>query len=92
LDGNERVDLVEAHWLKNIASCSKKRLSWTKTFPFIKIVVEKYTDVTMNAGSDVFPKIKHIYALESPALMAKKFGIVYPDVASELVKDGLWNG
>lgn len=89
LDGLEVVTVCELHWLRTIRRCSKKKLKLSKRFPFFKIETVYYTLVVMNSGSDILPKWRYIYALESPAVMARKFGIVYNDTAVDLVKDQL---
>lgn len=92
LDGFERGEVVELHWLDSIKRCSKKKLVLSRRFPFLKFGIVYYTDVILNSGTDMYPKWKHIYALESPAAMAKKFGIEYNDTTEELLKDQLEHG
>ena len=92
LDGLERGEVCELQWLNNIKRCSKKKLGFSRRFPFLKCEVVFYTDVVLNSGTDMYPKWKHIYALESPAAMAKKFGIEYNDTVVELMKDQLEHG
>ena len=89
IDGLEKVRFVEAHWLKQISRRRLKKLAFKKTFPFVGINTTEFTDVLMNSGSDILPEWKHIYALESPKLMAKKFGIEYQDVDIALIEDDL---
>ena len=92
LDGLEVGTVCELHWLKQIRRCSKKKLRLSKRFPFFKLETIYYTLVVMNSGSDIIPKWRYIYALESPAAMARKFGIEYNDTAATLVKDQLEYG
>ena len=92
LDGLERGEVCELQWLNNIKRCSKKKLVFSRRFPFLKCEVVYYTDVVLNSGTSMYPKWKHIYALESPAAMAKKFGILYNDTTEELLKDQLEHG
>ena len=92
LDGLERGEVVELQWLSNIKRSFKRKLVVTDNFPYIKIETIYYTDVVLNSGTDMYPKWKHIYALESPATMAKKFGIEYNDTVIELMKDQLEHG
>lgn len=89
LDGLERGEVVELHWLSNIKRSFKRKLVVTDNFPYIKIEPTYYTDVVLNSGTDMYPKWKHIYALESPAAMAKKFGIEYSNVDIERINDDL---
>ena len=92
LDGLEVGTICELHWLKKIRRCSKKKLSLSKRFPFFKLETIYYTLVVMNSGSDILPEWRYIRALESPAAMARKFGIVYNDTAVDLIKDQLEHG
>lgn len=92
LDGFERGEVVELHWLDSIKRCSKKRLVLSRRFPFLKSEIVYYTNVVLNSGTDMYPKWKHIYALESPAAMARKFGIEYNDTTTELIQDQLEHG
>lgn len=92
LDGLEVGTICELHWLKKIRRCSKKKLRLSKRFPFFKLETIYYTLVVMNSGSDILPKWRYIRALESPAAMARKFGIVYNDTAADLIKDQLEHG
>ena len=91
LDGLERARVVEAHWLKEISQRKVMKLSFKKTFPFICFKHMNYTVVSLNSGSDVYPNWLHIYAIESPRLMAKKFGIEYSNVDIERINDDLGN-
>ena len=91
LDGFESVEVVEAHWLKKISQKIVKKLSLKSSFPFIRIKTITYTDVLMNAGTDCYPTWRHIYAIESPRLMAKKFGVEYLDLDIDRVIDDLDN-
>ena len=91
LDGLESAEVVEAHWLKKISQKIVKKLSLKSSFPFIRIKTITYTDVLMNAGTDCYPTWRHIYAIESPRLMAKKFGVEYSDLDIDLVIDDLDN-
>ena len=91
LDGFESVEVVEAHWLKKISQKIVKKLSLKSSFPFIGIKTIKYTDVLMNASTDWCPMWRHIYAIESPRLMAKKFGIEYSDLDIDRINDDLDN-
>ena len=91
LDGLESAEVVEAHWLKKISQKIVKKLSLKSSFPFIIIKTITYTDVLMNAGTDCYPKWRHIYAIESPRLMAKKFGVEYSDLYIDRVIDDLDN-
>lgn len=45
----------------------------------------------MNTGTDCYPTWRHIYAIESPRLMAKKFGVEYSDLDIDRVNDELDN-
>lgn len=92
LDGFERGEVVELHWLDSIKRCSKKKLVLSRRFPFLKSEIVYYTNVVLNSGTDMYPKWKHIYALESPAAMARKFGIKYNDTTTELIQDQLEHG
>lgn len=92
LDGLERGEVVELQWLSNIKRSFKRKLVVTDNFPYIKIETTYYTDVVLNSGTDMYPKWKHIYALESPAAMARKFGIEYNDTTVNLIKDQLEHG
>ena len=92
LDGLKVGTVCELHWLRTIRRCSKKRLRLSKRFPFFKRETVYYTLVTMNSGSDIIPKWRYIRALESPAAMARKFGIVYNDTTADLIKDQLEYG
>lgn len=89
LDGLEVGTVCKLHWLEKIKRCSKKKLRLSRSFPFFKLETIYYTIVVMNSGSDIIPKWRYIYALESPALMARKFGIKYNDTAVDLIKDQL---
>ena len=91
LDGLESAEVVESHWLKKISQKIVKKLSLKSSFPFIGIKTIKYTDVLMNASTDWCPMWRHIYAIESPRLMAKKFGVEYSDLDIDRVNDGLDN-
>lgn len=91
LDGLERAEVVEAHWLKEISQHKTKKLSFRKTFPFICFKHMNYTVVYLNSGSDIYPNWHHIYAIESPRLMAKKFGITYSNVDIDRINDDLGN-
>ena len=92
LDGLERGEVCELQWLDSIKRCFKKKLVLSRRFPFLKYEIVYYTDVVLNSGTDMYPKWKHIYALESPAAMARKFGIEYNDTTEELLKDQLEHG
>ena len=92
LDGLERGEVCELQWLDSIKRYSKKKLVLSRRFPFLKHEFVYYTDVVLNSGTDMFPRWKHIYALESPAAMAKKFGIRYNDTVVELIQDQLEHG
>ena len=93
LDGLERGEIVELHWFNSIKRCSEKKLVLSRIFPFLKYEIIYYTDVVLNNGTDTYPKWKHIYALESPAAMARKFGINYTgDTTTELIQDQLEHG
>ena len=92
LDGLERGEVVELQWLDSIKRCSKKKLVISRRFPLLKYEIIYYTDVVLNNGTDTYPKWKHIYALESPAAMARKFGIEYNDTTTELIQDQLEHG
>ncbi len=92
LDGLEVGTICELHWLKKIKRCSKKKLRLSKRFPFFKLETIYYTLVVMNSGSDIIPNWRYIRALESPAAMARKFGIVYNDTTVDLMKDQLEHG
>ena len=92
LDGLERGEVVELQWLDSIKRCSKKKLVLSRRFPFLKSEIVYYTNVVLNNGTDTYPKWKHIYALESPAAMARKFGIEYNDTTTELIQDQLEHG
>ena len=91
LDGLESAEVVEAHWLKKISQKIVKKLSLKSSFPFIGIKTIKYTDVLMNSGTDCYPTWHHIYAVESPRLMAKKFGVEYSDLYIDRVNNDLYN-
>ena len=93
LDGLERGDVVELQWLRNIKRRVKRKIVITDNFPYIKIEPTYYTDVVLNNGTDTYPKWKHIYAIESLAAMARKFGINYTgDTTAELIQDQLEHG
>ena len=92
LDGLERGEIVELQWLDSIKRCSEKKLVLSRRFPFLKSEIVYYTDVVLNTGTDTYPKWKHIYALESLAAMARKFGIEYNDTTTELIQDQLEYG
>ena len=92
LDGLEVGIICELHWLRAIRRCSKKKLRLSKKFPFFKLETVYYTLVVMNSGSDILPKLRYIRALESPAAMARKFGIEYNDTTADLIKDQLEHG
>ena len=89
LDGLESTEVVEAHWLKKISQKIVKKLSLKSSFPFIGIKTIKYTDILMNSGTNCYPTWLHIYAIESPRLMAKKFGVEYSDLDIDRVNDDL---
>ena len=89
LDGYEKAQIVEAHWLKEIVRTKMRKFRFMKSFPFFSFVDVEYTDVMLNAGTDTFPKWIHLYAQESPRLMAKKFGVDYPDVSVSRIEDDL---
>ena len=91
-DGLERGEVVELQWLNSIKRCSEKKLVLSRRFPFLKSEIVYYTDVVLNIGTDTYPKWKHIYALESPAAIARKFGIEYNDTTIELIEDQLEHG
>ena len=91
LDGLESAEVVEAHQLKKISQKIVKKLSLKRSFPFIGIKTITYTDVLVNTGTDCYPTWRHIYAIESPRLMAKKFGVEYQDLDIDCVNDGLDN-
>jgi len=91
LDGTERAQVVEMQWLKRIARKKKTRLVFKKKFPFIGIQCIEYTDVVLNVGSDFLPEWRHLFALESPRLMAKKFGIEYSDINVDRIDNDLGN-
>lgn len=88
-NGQERAEVVKCHWLKSLTRVSKKKIVFKKSFPFIGLETADFTDVLLNVQSDAWPKWKHIYALESPRAIAKKFGIIYSDISVDLVKDDL---
>ena len=92
LDGLERGEIVEGHWFSSIKQRVSKKFSLKKSFPFITCKNVYFTDVILNTGTTTYPEFKHIYALESPQAMAKKFGIVYNDTTTELLKDNLEHG
>lgn len=92
LDGLEVGTICEHHWLKKIKRCSKKKLRLSKSFPFFKQETIYYTLVVMNSGSDIIPEWRYIRALESPAAMARKFGIEHSDTTVDLIKDQLEHG
>ena len=92
LDGLERGEIVELHWFNSIKRCSEKKLVLSRRFPFLKYEIIYYTDVVLNTGTDTYPNWKHIYALESPAAIARKFGIEYNDTTIELIQDQLEHG
>ena len=89
LDGLEKAKIVLAHQLQTISRTKKKKFFFKKTFPFFEIKEIEFTDLLFNIGSDIIPKWRHIYALESPRLMAKKFGIYYADINVEKIDDDL---
>ena len=91
LDGLESAEVVESHWLKKISQKIVKKLSLKNSFPFIRIKTITYTDVLMNVCTDRYPTWRHIYAIESPRLMAKKFGVEYSDLDIDRVNDDLYN-
>ena len=91
LDGLESAEVVESHWLKKISQKIVKKLSLKSSFPFIGIKTIEYTDVLMNVGTDRYPTWRHIYAIESPRLMVKKFGVEYSDLDIDRVIDDLDN-
>ena len=91
LDGLESAEVVETHLLKKISKKIFKKLSLKGSFPFIGIKTIKYTDVLMNSGTDCYTTWHHIYAVESPRLMAKKFGVEYSDLDIDRVIDDLDN-
>ena len=91
IDGNERADVCMIDWLVSFSRVKMKKLKFKRQFPFIGNEVVEYTDTLMNSGTREFPEWKHLYSLESPRLMAKKFGIEYIDPAYDLVKDNLEN-
>ena len=64
-----------------------KKLKLKRRFPFIGIETVEYTDTLLNSGTSQKPEWMHLHSLESPGLMAKKFGIPYIDPAYELVKE-----
>ena len=92
LNGLEVGTICELHWLKMIKRCSKKKLRLSKSFPFFKLETIYYTLVVMNSGSDIIPVWRYIRALESPASMARKFGIEHSDTTADLIKDQLEHG
>lgn len=92
LDGLERGEIVELHWFNSIKRCSEKKLVLSRRFPFLKYEIIYYTDVVLNTETDTYPNWKHIYALESPVAMARKFGIEYNDTTTELIQDQLEHG
>lgn len=93
LDGLEKGIVVELNWLKNINRRVKRKIVATNSFPYVKIESIYYTDVVLDCGTDLYPDLKHIYALESPAAMARKFWINYTgDTTVELIQDQLEHG
>ena len=89
LNGQECAEVVQCHWLKSLTRISKKKIVFKKSFPFVGLDTIDFTDVLLNVRSDVWPLWKHIYALESPRAIAKKFGISYPSTSVELVENDL---
>ena len=89
LDGTEKMQIVEAQWLKEMSCKTHRKIAFKKKFPFIDVKRIEYTDVLLNAGTDAFPNWMHIRALESQKLMAKKFGIDCQDVFVEQIDDDL---
>lgn len=93
LFGNENIKILEQHWLKSIALKRKLRVSFSLKFPFVELKRQHYSDIVLNVGTELYPSIKHIAALESPRLIAKRFGIYgTPDTNLEMIKDNLQNG
>ena len=90
LDGNEQIVMVERDWrLCALTRKEKTSIHFNWKFPFIAVEHLKYTDVKLNRGTDVYPVYMHIKALESPKLMAKKFGINIKDTYVDLIEDDL---
>ena len=54
LDGLERGEVCELQWLNNIKRCSKKKLVFSRRFPFLKCEVVYYTDVVLNSGTSMY--------------------------------------
>lgn len=93
LDGLEKGMVVELNWLKNINRRVKRKLVVIDSFPYVKIESIYYTDVVLDSGCQLQPDLKHIYALESPTAMARKFWINYTgDTTAELIQDQLEHG
>ncbi len=92
LDGLEKGEICEIQWLNTIKRCAKKKLKFSRRFPFVSYETTYYTDVSLNRGTIDFPKWKHIYALENPSMIARKFGIEYNDTTEEFLKDQLEHG
>ena len=87
LNGNERADVCMLEWLVSFSRTKMKKLKLKRRFPFIGIETVEYTDTLLNSGTSQEPEWMHLHSLESPGLMAKKFGIQYIDPAYELVKE-----
>ncbi len=91
LSGLECGEICETQWLKKIIRRSKRRLAFTSEFPFLKLHTIYYSDVILEPITSF--RSKHIYALESLAMMARQFGIkCTDDTTSTLLKDQLENG
>ena len=91
IDGYEMAQVVEMHWLKKLTRIKIRKFKFMKKFPFFAFIDIECTDVVLNSGTDAFPNWIHLYAQESPRLMAKKFGIDYEDITVSRIKDDLMN-
>lgn len=69
LSGNENIKILEQHWLKSISPKRKLSVSFSLKFPFIKLKRQHYSDIVLNLGTELYPSITHIAALESPRLI-----------------------
>ena len=89
LDGCEEVVFIKQCNIMKMTRRHKFQFKFSKTFPFIKISDVMFTDVSYLNSKDN-KTIEHIFAIESPTLMAKKFGLEYEKTSNiDLVNDDL---
>ena len=90
LNGLEEAIFIRQDDIIKFTRRKKKTIALQKRFPFFSISSISYTDLEYAVMDDNKKVVKHIYALESPTLLAKKFDLTYDKASSvDLIDDEL---